>query len=117
MTATFVGYGAAGLAGATVATFAIFLPAFIFAILASRFMTSFGHIPQIRAALKGISAAVVGAILAATIRLADSAFVDVTTVVIALLALALLLRFRIHSALLVGAAGLSGLALGALGAT
>lgn len=116
ITATFIGYGAAGVAGAVVATSAIFLPAFFFAILASRFMTRFGEVPHVRAALKGIGAAVVGAILAATVRLAEGAFVDAESILLAITAGVLLLRLRLHTALLVAGAGLAGLALGAMGA-
>ncbi len=116
ITATFIGYGAGGLAGAAVATLGIFLPAFVFAILASRFITSFGEAPHVRAALKGIGAAVVGTILAATVRLADSAFVDVWAVAVGVIALAVLLRWRAHSAVLIAGAALAGVILGAAGA-
>jgi chromate transporter len=113
VTATFIGYQAAGLPGALVATFAIFLPAFVFAILVGRFLTAFAHAPVLRAALKGIGAAVVGTILATTVRLSRDAFVDGWTVAIGVVALILLLRWRVHSAPLMGAAALAGLAIGA----
>jgi chromate transporter len=113
VTATFIGYQAAGLPGALVATFAIFLPAFVFAILVGRFLTAFANAPLLRAALKGIGAAVVGTILATTFRLSRDAFVDGWTVAIGVVALILLLRWRVHSAPLMGAAALAGLAIGA----
>ena len=109
ITATFVGYGAAGLAGAAVATFAIFLPSFFFAVLTSRFIAAFGEVAWLRAALKGIGAAVVATILAATIRLAESAFVDAATVVIGAVVAYASLRTRVHSALLLLGGGIVGL--------
>ena len=114
ITATFIGYGAAGLAGAAVATVAIFLPAFFFAVLTSKFIRVFGEVPPVRAALKGIGAAVVGTILAATARLAESAFPDAWAVAIALAAGLALARLRLSSAPLMAAVAVSGLALGAL---
>ena len=114
ITATFIGYGAAGFAGAAVATAAIFLPAFFFSVLASRFITAFGEAVWLRAFLKGIGAAVVGTILGATVRLAESAFVDVLTVAIGVAVIVLLLRTKLHSALLLLGGGAVGLAYGAL---
>ncbi len=114
ITATFIGYGAAGLAGAAVATLAIFIPAFFFAILTSKFIAAFGEAQLVKAALKGIGAAVVGTILAATARLGGPAFVDVPAVVIGVVALVLLMRWRLHSAALMALAAASGLLIGAV---
>ena len=113
ITATFVGYGAAGLAGAAVATFAIFLPSFFFAVLTSRFIAAFGEVAWLRAALKGIGAAVVGTLVAVSVRLGESAFVDAATVAVGIAAALALLRFRLHGALLVAIGGAAGLAIGA----
>jgi len=113
ITATFVGYGAAGLAGAAVATFAIFLPSFFFAVLTSRFIAAFGEVAWLRAALKGIGAAVVGTLFAVSVRLGESAFVDAATVAVGIAAALALLRFRLHGALLVAIGGAAGLAIGA----
>jgi chromate transporter len=113
ITAAFVGYAAAGLAGACVATFAIFAPSFPFAVLASRFVAAFGEAAPVRAALKGISAAVVGAILATTLRLAENAFPDAWTAAMAVLSLVVLWRFRIHAGFVFAAAALAGLAIAA----
>jgi chromate transporter len=114
ITATFIGYQAAGLPGALAATIAIFLPAFVFAILVGRFLEALAGSAALRAALKGIGAGVVGTILAVTARLGRSAVVDGWTVAIGLIALLALLRWRLHSAPLIGGAALAGLATGAL---
>ncbi|MEX1255812.1 MAG: chromate efflux transporter [Dehalococcoidia bacterium] len=114
ITATFVGYQAAGLPGAVVATVAIFLPSFVFALLAARFLAVVSESVIARAVLKGLGAGVVGTILAATAHLGRSAFVDGWTVAIGIVALFALLRWRVHSAPLLGGAALAGLAFGAL---
>jgi len=114
ITATFVGYAAAGLPGAALATVAIFLPSFVFAVLTARFLEVLAASQLARAVLKGIGAAVVGTILAATARVGESAFVDGWTAAIGVVALVALLRWRVHSAVLIGAAALAGLAIGGI---
>jgi chromate transporter len=109
ITATFIGYGAAGLVGAAVATFAIFLPSFFFAVLTSRFIAAFGEAAWLRAILKGISAAVVATILAAAIRLGDGAFVDGWTALIGVVVAYAFLRTRVHAALLLLGSGVVGI--------
>lgn len=114
VTATFVGYGAAGFLGATVATVAVFLPSFVFAIIASRLLTAFAQASLLRAALKGIGAAVVGTILAVTAHLARGAIVDGWTAAIGIMALAALVVLRPNSAYVIGGAALAGLAIGGI---
>jgi chromate transporter len=89
LTAAFVGYRVAGFLGALTATVGIFLPSFLFVLLAAPVMVRLRQNLWIGAALKGISAAVWGAIGAAvwsigwgTIaqdRLVDCGFVLVLT--------------------------------------
>jgi chromate transporter len=116
ITSTFIGYLAAGVPGALVATVAIFLPAFVFVLLLTGpFTTWVSKAPRQRAFLKGVNAAVVGAILAAVTGLSASALVDVPTVLIlggALLAL-LWRKWDVLWVLALGAAaGLSATLLG-----
>lgn len=96
ITATFVGYKAAGLAGAAVATAAIFLPAFVFAVAVARFVQAARRWEAARAFLKGVGAAVVGAILAAAVSLGRTALVDPLTWLLAAAALLALVRFRME---------------------
>jgi chromate transporter len=65
LTAAFVGYRVAGFLGALVATVGIFLPSFLFVLLAAPLLGRLRQNLWIGAALKGISAAVWGAIGAA----------------------------------------------------
>lgn len=69
ITATFIGYLAAGWAGAIAATIAIFLPSFVFAIALGRLMPVLTRTPMARAFLDGVSAAVVGGIAGAAITI------------------------------------------------
>jgi chromate transporter len=109
ITATFVGFGAAGLPGAVVATVAIFLPSFVFATASARFMEPMRRWEWARAFLKGVGAAVVGAILAAAIILARAAIVDVFTALLTALAFLVLVRFRAEVVYVLGIGAALGL--------
>lgn len=101
LTAAFIGYKVAGFWGSLVATVAIFLPSFLFIMAATPLLLKIRQNPWIRAALKGITPAALGAISAAAVRLGQGAFVQETvalsvlTGVIAGLALVGLIRYKI----------------------
>src|SRR5439155_21939772 len=109
-TATFIGYVLGGVPGAALATLGIFLPSFVFVAL------SHPLVPKIRASrragafLDGVNVAALGLMAAVTWQLGRAAIVDLTTAALALVALVLLLRYKINSAWLV----LAGAALGAI---
>ncbi len=116
--ATFVGYQIAGLAGAVVATVAIFLPAFIVVLLTAPLIERLKHNRWLKAFLGPVSAAVVGTLTASTLLLAQPVlldpfaqpfFVDWLALVITLTAFALALRFKLNSAWIIIGAGLLGL--------
>lgn len=66
ITATFIGYQIAGLAGAVVGTLAIFSPSFIFLLLAVPHFDRLQHSPLFRAGLRGALLSFVGLLLATT---------------------------------------------------
>ncbi len=113
ITATFVGYLTAGLAGAVVATVAIFLPAFVIVLAGTGpFTRRLRHWQPAQRFLKGVNAAVVGTIVAASLPLARAALVDPLSVILGLGALVALVRFRVDTLpLIVGGAALGLLAL------
>lgn len=113
ITATFVGYLTAGLAGAVVATVAIFLPAFVIVLAGTGpFIRRLRHWQPAQRFLKGVNAAVVGTIVAASLPLARAALVDPLSVILGLGALVALVRFRVDTLpLIVGGAALGLLAL------
>ena len=108
-TATFIGYVVAGWPGAVVATVGIFLPSFLFVAALSPLIPRMRRSAGLAALLDGVNAAALGLMAAVTWQLGRAALVDWLTVLLALLAAGLLLRFKINSAWLVLAGGLAGL--------
>lgn len=109
-TATFVGWQVAGVWGAVVATVGIFAPSFVFVALLGRIVDWLRRHSRGAAFLDGVTAASLGLMAGALVRLADAAFVDAFTVAIALVSVALLVTARASTTVLVGA----GVALGAV---
>jgi chromate transporter len=111
ITATFVGYGAAGLPGAVVATTAVFAPSFIIAIATARFLDRIRSWTVAQAFLKGVGPAVVGSIAAVSASLGRDAITGGWTAGIFVAGLALAWRFGPIPALAL--AGTSGIIIGA----
>ncbi|HEX5163817.1 MAG TPA: chromate efflux transporter, partial [Thermomicrobiales bacterium] len=109
-TATFVGYLGGGLSGALVATIGIFLPAFVFVGLSIPLLPRLRRSPWTAAALDGVNVAAIGLMAAVAWELGRSAIVDLVTIVLALAAALLLIRYRVNSAWLVLGGGLIGIA-------
>lgn len=118
ITAAFVGYKVAGVLGALTAAVAIFTPSFAFIMLAAPALQRLRRNPRIKAFLRGIMPAVLGAIAAAAIPLGQSAIVQDSLVqslgagLIGIGALVALVRYKIQTWQLVGAGALLGLLLG-----
>ena len=108
---TFVGYQAAGLAGALLATVVIFAPAFAFTLLGGAHLERLVENARLHAFLLGVTAAVVGLILVATVPLAQAAITDLKTLALALAALAALATRKAPIPLVILGAALAGLAL------
>jgi chromate transporter len=100
-TATFIGYLLGGVPGAIVATLGIFLPAFIFVAISNPIIPRLRQSPWAGALLDGINVASLGLMAAVTAQLGQSALIDPLTIVLALLALVALVRFKINSVWLV----------------
>lgn len=108
-TATFIGYLVAGVPGALLATLGIFLPSFIF--VAAIFPLA-GRLRSLRltsALLDGVNVAALALMAGVLVQLGRSALVDPVTWIIALVSLAILLRFKINSAWLILAGALLGI--------
>ncbi|MGH7324418.1 MAG: chromate efflux transporter [Candidatus Rokuibacteriota bacterium] len=102
-TATFIGYLVGGWVGAILATVAIFLPSFVFVALSHPLISRVRNSVGAGAFLDGVNVAAVGLMAAVTWELGRAALVDWLTGGMALVALAVLVRFAINSAWLVGA--------------
>jgi chromate transporter len=111
ITATFIGYLVGGFQGAMIATVAIFLPIFLGVVLPGRWFIRHQDNPQIKAFVKGATAAAAGAIAGATIVLTRQAVIDLKSGVITVVAFVLLWRFKVKEPVLVPLAGLAGLML------
>jgi chromate transporter len=114
-TATFVGYVLGGLPGAVVATFGIFLPAFLFVAAVTPLVRRVRDRMWTAALLDGVIAAALGLMAGVTLQLSRVALVDLFTVGVAAGAALLMWRTRVNSAWLLLLGGLAGLAAEALG--
>ena len=111
ITATFIGYLVGGLLGAVIATVAIFLPIYLGVVLPGPWFIRHQDHPEVRAFVRGATAAAAGAIAGATIILIRQAVIDVPTALIAATALLLLWRFKLQEPVIVLLAGIAGLIL------
>jgi chromate transporter len=104
----FVGYQAGGVVGAVIGALAVFLPAFAIILAAIPLMGRLKRWPTMQVFLQGVNAAVVGAIVAATLPLARGAIVGPLSGGIALASLLLLWRFKVDTLWVVLVAGVVG---------
>jgi chromate transporter len=108
ITVAFIGYLVAGLPGALVASFGIFLPVYVFTVVPSPWFKRHRGNPQLRAFVQGATAAATGAIAGAVVVLATRSIYDVPTAVIGLVSLAVLWRFKVQEPVMVAAGGFAG---------
>jgi chromate transporter len=111
-TATFVGYLVAGWPGAVVATIGIFLPAFAFVALSGPLVPRIRRSPIAGAVLNGVIVASLALMAVVTWQLGRAALVDAVTVLLAVVSVLLLVRFRLNSAWLVAGGAVIGLLAG-----
>lgn len=109
-TATFIGYTLAGPSGAAVATLGIFLPAFVFVAITAPVIPKLRRSKSLGAVLDGVNTASLAVMAVSTLFLAKGAVTDFFTATVAVVALVLLLRFKMNSAWLVLVGGVLGIA-------
>ena len=114
ITAVFVGYLVAGLAGATVAGIGVFLPPLLMVVLFAPHIIRWRKHPAVQGFTKGATAAAAGAIVGAAAVIATQVLVDIATLVIFAAAFVALWRTKVPEPLVVGLAAVAGLALTAL---
>jgi chromate transporter len=107
--ATFIGYLLGGVPAALLATLGIFLPSFIFVAISNPLIPKIRNSPWAGSLLDGVNAAALGLMAAVTFQLGISSLVDVFTATIAVIALVLLLRYKINSTWLIAGGALAGL--------
>jgi chromate transporter len=112
ITVAFIGYLVAGPAGATVAALATFVPCYLFTVLPAPYFRRFSKNLSIKAFVDGVTAAAAGAIAGAAFVLGRRALYDVPTVLIAIVSIGLLVRFKkLQEPALIVAAGILGVAI------
>jgi len=109
ITVAFIGYLVAGPVGATLAAVGMFVPVYLFTIVPAPWFKRHRDNAQLKAFVQGATAAATGAIAGAVLVLALRTIVDLPTAIVALVALGVLLRWKVQEPLLVAAAGAAGL--------
>ena len=113
--ATFVGFLAAGFAGACLASLAVFFPVWMFNVVIGRLFLRHRQNLQVRAFVKGATAAAVGAIAGAAVILGQGAIQDAVTAGVFLAALVVLYFKKLKEPYVIGLTGLVGLIADAAG--
>lgn len=108
-TATFIGYILGGLPGALLATLGIFLPSFAFVALIYPVAARLRRSPWTAPLLNGVNVAALALMAGVLFQLGQDALSDILTWAIALIAFAILLRFKINSFWLILAGAAIGL--------
>lgn len=109
ITATFVGYLVAGFWGAVAATIGIFLPSFLLILIAAPILRRHRANRNVQGFVKGAYAAAIGTILGAAVLLGRIAIGDWLTVLIGVVSLALLFRWKVSNPALMAVAAVIGL--------
>jgi chromate transporter len=109
ITATFVGYLVGGFWGSVVSTIGIFLPSFLLVLIAAPLLARYRGNPNVQGFVKGAYAAAIGTILGACILLGRIAIGDWLTLLIGVVSLAVLFRWKVSNPLLIAATAVVGL--------
>ena len=109
ITATFVGYLVAGFWGSLVSTIGIFLPSFLLVLIVAPILARHRGNANVQGFVKGAYAAAIGTILGACILLGKIAIGDWLTVLIGVVSLAILFRWKVSNPLLIAATAFIGL--------
>jgi chromate transporter len=111
ITVAFIGYLVAGINGATVAALGIFFPVYLIVVLLAPSYKRWAKNLQLNAFVRGVTAAATGAIAGAVIVLARRSIYDVATLMIALMSLGVLMRWKVPEPILIACAAIAGLSL------
>jgi chromate transporter len=107
-TATFLGNVVAGGWGALVATVGIFLPGFVLVAVTRPLIARIRRSAAAAAFLDGANVASLALMAAVTVQLVCAALVDITTILIAVVGILFLIRWKVNSTWLVAGAALVG---------
>ena len=108
-TATFIGYILGGVPGALLATLGIFLPSFVFVAISNPLIPRMRKSVWISSFLDGVNVAAISLMAVVTLQLGQASLIDLPTIIIALISLGLLLRFKLNSTWLIAGGAIIGL--------
>src|SRR5581483_8281188 len=112
ITAAFIGYLVAGVLGAVVAAFAVFVTPYLIILFGAPYYRRFAQNRQVKAFVQGVTAAAVGAIAGAAYILARRSLIDIPTLAIGIVTLTvLMLTKKIPEPVMILVAGAAGLLL------
>ena len=114
ITATFIGYRAAGLSGAVAATFGVFLMPWLLAAAAAQQLQRFMQHPRLAGFGRGAAPAVVGLLGVTALSVAKHSLTHWGYALIAAIALVLALRTKVHPILILIGGAAIGWGIGAL---
>jgi chromate transporter len=106
--ATFIGYLLGGWPSALLATLGIFLPSFLFVGLLSRILPYVRKSSWTASFLDGVNVASLGLMAGVTVQLGQTALIDIFTVLLSLITLFIIFRFRVNLVWLILGGGLLG---------
>ena len=109
ITVAFIGYLVAGVAGAIAAALGIFLPVYLVVVLLAPSYKRWAANPQLKAFVRGVTAAATGAIAGAVLVLARRSVYDLPTILICVASLAILFRWKVPEPILIAGAAVAGL--------
>lgn len=112
ISATFIGYKAYGILGATVATVSVIFPSFVMICLATAAIKRFRENKILANFLRGARVAVIGLVLDAGVSIGRSSVVDLTTVLIAAASIICLFKYKVNPIWVLLGAGTIGLIFG-----
>jgi chromate transporter len=108
-TATFIGYIIQGIPGAILATIGIFLPAFLLVGILNPVIPKLRNSSWVSGLLDGVNVASWGLMAVVSLKLGISAVIDIPTIILAIVSLFIVFRYKINSAWLVLSGGIIGL--------
>jgi chromate transporter len=100
-TATFIGYLIQGLPGGILATIGIFLPAFVLVGIVNPYIHKLRSSTWVSGILDGVNVASWGLMAVVSFKLAVTAIIDFPTIILTVVSLIIVFRFKINSAWLV----------------
>src|SRR5262249_34677332 len=109
ITATFVGFLVGGVWGSLVSTIGIFLPSFIFVLVAAPILLRHRSNPNVQGFVNGAYVAPIGTILGACFLLGKIAIGDWLTGLIGIACLAVLFRWKVSNPALIAVTAVIGL--------